>query len=158
MSSLTQLIDEYLAGVPMLRRAVGGLNHDQLLAHPIPGKWSVQEVVCHLADFEPILADRMKRVIAEDRPTLIGADEDRFAANLAYSQRNVEEELVLIDQTRRQVATILRTLPAEALQRVGEHNERGTLTLEQLLRTAINHIPHHVQFLVEKRQALGMTT
>lgn len=156
MSSLAQLIDDYLAGVSTLRKAVAGMTREQLLAHPVPGKWSTQEVVCHLADFDPILADRMKRVVAEERPTLVGADENRFAAALAYQNRDVEEDLAIIEHTRRQMARILRTLPAEALQRIGEHNERGPLTLEQLLKTAINHIPHHVRFVREKRQALGL--
>jgi hypothetical protein len=59
-----ELIEQYLAGPGLLRRAVAGMTRDQLPARPIPGKWSTQEVVCHLADYEPIYADRMKRVIA----------------------------------------------------------------------------------------------
>jgi len=53
------LIEQYLAGAGLLRRAVAGMTREQLLARPIPGKWSTQEVVCHLADYEPIYADRM---------------------------------------------------------------------------------------------------
>jgi uncharacterized damage-inducible protein DinB len=156
MSALQPLIDAYLAGPRTLRQAVAGLSREQLLARPVPGKWSTLEVVCHLADFDPILADRMKRVIAEDSPQLLGADEKRFATALAYHQRDLEEELAILEHTRSQLARILRTLPAEALQRVGVHNERGPLTLERLLTTATNHIPHHVQFIAEKRQALGL--
>ena len=153
---LAALIDAYLAGPPALRAAVRGMGREQLVARPVAGKWSTLEVVCHLADFDPILADRMKRIIAEDRPTLLGADEKRFAAALAYHQRDLEEELVLIETTRAQLARILRTLPEEALQRVGVHNERGELSLERLLSTATNHLPHHVRFIAEKRQALGL--
>jgi hypothetical protein len=156
MPNLSEMIDGYLAGAQALRKAVAGMTREQLQARPVPGKWSTQEVVCHLADFDPILADRMKRVIAEDRPQLLGADEQRFAAALAYHERDVEEELTLIERTRSQMARILRTLPAEALGRVGVHNERGPLTLERLLMTATNHIPHHVRFINEKRQALGL--
>jgi len=58
------LIEEYLAGPGLLRGAVAGMTTKQLLARPILGKWSTQEVICHLADYEPIYADRMKRVIA----------------------------------------------------------------------------------------------
>jgi hypothetical protein len=150
------LIDTYLAGIETLRRAVAGLTQEQLLARPVPGKWSTQEVVCHLADFDPILADRMKRVIAEEKPALIGADENRFAAALAYDQRDVQEELTIIEQTRRQMARILRPLPEAALNRIGVHSERGPLTLERLLNSAVNHIPHHVKFIDDKRQALGL--
>ena len=156
MPSLDQMVADYLAGPPLLRQAVAGMTRDQLTARPVPGKWSTLEVVCHLADFDPILADRMKRVIAEDKPTLLGADENRVAAALAYHERDIEEELTLIEQTRRQLARILRTLAPEALQRVGNHNERGPLSLEKLLTTATNHIHHHVKFIREKRQALGL--
>jgi uncharacterized damage-inducible protein DinB len=150
------MIADYLEGPRKLREAVRGLSGEQLQARPVAGKWSTLEVVCHLADFEPILADRMKRVIAEERPQLIGADEGRFAAALAYPERNIEEELTLIEHTRSQMARILRTLPAEALARVGVHSERGPLTLEQLLASATRHIPHHVGFIHAKRQALGL--
>jgi hypothetical protein len=156
MPTLAELIDNYLAGPRVLRQAVAGLTREQLLARPVPGKWSALEVVCHLADFDPIIADRMKRVIAEERPQLIGADENRFAAALAYHERDLEEELVLIERTRAQMARILRTLKPEALRRVGVHNERGPRTLEDLLKGATDHIPHHVKFLADKRRALGL--
>src|SRR5947199_536122 len=106
MASQTELIDSYLAGPRELRRAVAGLTREEVLARPVPGNWSTLEVVCHLADFDPILADRMKRIIAEDRPALIGADEQRFATSLAYHQRDVEEELAIITYTRSQMSRI----------------------------------------------------
>ena len=140
-----------------MRAAVAGLTRVTTfgLAWPVAGKdESTLEVVCHLADFEPIMADRMKRVIAEDNPTLLGADENRFLAALVYHDRDLEEELTIIDQTRGQMARILRKLPESALQRTGTHNERGQLTLERLLALAINHIPHHVAFIRQKREAL----
>jgi uncharacterized damage-inducible protein DinB len=156
MPSFTQLVESYLAGSQSLRQSVKGMSREQILARPVPGKWSTLEVVCHLADFDPIIADRMKRVIAEEKPALVGADENRFAAALHYHDRDLEEELTIIDRTRSQMARILRKLPADALQRIGNHNERGPLTLEQLLTSATNHIPHHVKFIVDKRKALGL--
>src|SRR5262249_10821070 len=132
MATLAQLIDNYLTGVAALRGAVAGLSRDQLRARPVPGKWSTLEVVCHIADFEPVYADRMKRVIAEERPTLLGADEKRFAAALAYHERDLDEELDIVERTRKQMARILRTLPAAALERIGVHNEAGPLSLAEL--------------------------
>ncbi len=157
MASLSQMIESYLAGPAALRKAVAGMSREQLQARPVAGKWSSLEVVCHIADFDPILADRMKRVIAEDRPQLVGAGENHFVAALAYHHRDVEEELTIIEKTRSQLARVLRTLPAEALNRVGVHNERGPMTLERLLTTTTNHIPHHIKFIQEKRQALCLS-
>jgi hypothetical protein len=156
MSRLPQLVDDYLAGPAALRKAVAGMTREHLTARPVAGKWSTLEVVCHLADFDPILADRMKRVIALEQPPLAGADENLFARALAYQDRDLEEELTIIERTRSQLAKILRKLPDTALQRTGIHSERGPRTLEQLLTGATNHIPHHVQFIAEKRKALGL--
>src|SRR5262249_28325663 len=125
-------------------KSVAGLTPEQLKARPIPGQWSTLECVCHLADFDPILADRMKRIIATEKPLLLGADEKDFAQALNYHERDVNEELAIIENTRKQMARILGKLPAEALQRQGVHNERGLVTLEQMLAITTKHIPHHV--------------
>jgi uncharacterized damage-inducible protein DinB len=151
-----ELIAKYVDGPQQLRKAVQGMSPEQLRAKPVPGKWSTLEVICHLVDFDPIIADRMKRVIAEDQPTLIGADEKKFAERLSYHARDHQEELTILETTRRQMARILRTLKPDDFARTGMHNERGQLTLEQLLTSAINHIPHHVKFVEEKRRALGL--
>ena len=156
MATLQPLIEQYLDGPKQLRQAVAGMSREQLLARPILGKWNTLEVVAHLADFDPIIADRMKRVIAGDNPTLLGADEKRFAKALAYSNRDLQEELTIIEATRSQLARILRALPDTALERTGMHNERGPLTLEKLLTAATNHITHHLKFIAEKRKALGL--
>src|SRR5207237_79803 len=130
------------------------MRREHLLARPVDGKWSALEVVCHLADFDPILADRMKRIITHEKPLLFGADEKLFAKSLAYEERDVEDELKLIELTRKQMAKILSKLPAEAFQRAGVHSERGLVTLEQMLQVTTRHIPHHVKFIEEKRAAL----
>lgn len=152
----TRLIDEYAAGPAQLQAAVADMTGEQLRSAPVPGKWSTQQVVCHISDFEPVYADRMKRVIAEDQPPLRGGDPDLFAARLAYDARCVEEELRLIDSVRRHTARILRTLPAEAFARTGVHSTDGLLTLGTLLQRITNHVPHHIRFIAEKRAALGL--
>jgi uncharacterized damage-inducible protein DinB len=156
MSTMQTLIDQYLAGPKQLRQAVAGMSREQLTARPVAGKWSTLECVAHITDFEPIAADRMKRIIAEDNPSLIGADETQFAAALCYADRDLQEELAIVEATRSQLARILRKQPDTALARAGMHNERGRLTLEVLLTYTINHIPHHVKFIQDKRQALGL--
>ncbi|GBD36185.1 Putative metal-dependent hydrolase YfiT [bacterium HR36] len=154
--NIEERIQQYLEGPALLRRAVAGMTREQLLARPVPGRWSTLEVVCHLADFEPIFADRIKRAIAEERPIIFGANQDLFVQRLAYHERDLEEELGIIELTRKQLARILRTLQPEDFQRVAVHNQAGPRTVEQLLQTAINHIPHHVRFIDEKRRALGL--
>jgi uncharacterized damage-inducible protein DinB len=148
------MLDQYLDGPSILRHTIAGMTIDQLRARPGPGKWSTLEVVCHIADYEPIYADRMKRVIALNEPELLKGDPGLFAARLAYEHRDVEEELALIELTRTQMARILRALKAEDFQRRGVHSRDGALTLETLLERVTAHIPHHVCFIEEKKRAL----
>jgi hypothetical protein len=156
MATMTELLDAYLAGPKLLRQAVAGMSREQLLARPVAGKMSTLEVVCHVVDFDPVYADRMKRALALDRPPLLGADETLFLKSLAYHDRDAEEELAILELTRSQMARILRAQPAGALQRVGVHNERGEMTVEKMLTTITGHVPHHVKFIEEKRKALGL--
>ena len=150
-----QLIDDYLAGPQKLRATVAGMTAEQLDARPIPGKWSTKHVICHLADFEPVYVDRMKRVIAENEPTLFGGDPDLFAARLAYDHRDVAVELDFIALARKHMGAILRALKPEVFQRRGIHSEAGPITLETLLTNITSHIPHHIKFIEEKRAALA---
>jgi hypothetical protein len=148
-------IDDYVSGPALLRSAVAGMTQEQLLARPIPGKWSTLEVICHLADFEIVFADRIKRIIAEDEPPLVSGDQNRFAARLAYHQRNAKEELLLIALIRQQVAHILRTLKPEDFQRRGIHSEYGPILLDAMIERITGHIPHHIRFIEEKRRVMN---
>lgn len=148
------LINEYAAGPQKLRDAIAGMTPEQIDAAPVPGKWSTRQVICHLADFESVYADRMKHVIAEDQPTFPGGFDRQFAEYLAYGKRDIVEELTMIEVTRSQMVRILRSLPSEGFERTGIHSVRGPMTLRTLLEAITNHIPHHVRFIEEKKQAM----
>ena len=157
MPTPAEYAEQLLAGAAELRKAVAGMTREQLMARPVAGRWSTHEVVCHIADFDPVLVDRMKRIIAlGDTPLFFAADENLYLKSLAYPERDVENELALIEATRRQMAAIIRGLKPEQLQLTGCHNKNGIVTLEKLVQTTINHIPHHLKFVAEKRKALGM--
>ena len=153
---LTDLLEQYLAGPVSLRNAVKGMTRDQLAARPVAGKWSTLEVIAHLADFEPIFAERMMRTLSHERPLLMTADEVLFAKTLNYQDRDVEEELAIIELTRKKLTRILRGVKADAANRVGVHAFKGLVSIEAQLTSAVNHIPHHVPFIEEKRKALGV--
>ena len=157
MPTPSELAEQFVAGAAALRQAVAGMTREQLVARPVPGRWSTLEVVAHIADFDPVLIDRMKRIIAlGDVPLLLAADENQYLKVLHYHDRDVEEELALIEAGRKQMARIIRTLTPEQLQQAGCHNKRGLVTLEKVIQMAINHIPHHLTFVAEKRKALGI--
>ena len=153
-ASLQELIAKYDHGPTQLREAVSGLSSIRLRIPAPPGAWSVLQIVCHIADFERVYADRMKRVVAEDRPTLFGGDPDVFAAKLAYAQRNLEEELDVITSVRREVSRFLKTLAPADFERTGQHSADGPLSLMRLLERIAGHIPHHVDFIERKKKTL----
>jgi uncharacterized damage-inducible protein DinB len=150
----SEVIAVYASGPATLRAAVRDLTPEQLRVRPIAGQWSMLEVVCHLADSEALFAERMKRVLAEDRPPLLYSDPAGQVATLAYHGRDLDEELNLIELLRAQMTRILRAQPAAAWQRVGVHNLEGDKTLEQLVSKAVWHLEHHLGFIATKRQAL----
>jgi GNAT superfamily N-acetyltransferase/uncharacterized damage-inducible protein DinB len=150
-----QLIEDYEAGPNVLRAAVAGMAPGELLARPVPGRWTTLEVVCHVSDSEQFFADRMKRTLAMNRPLLISADGWLYPEAVRYHDRDSDEELALVALTRRQMARILRLVPGEAWSRTAIHTETGTVSLRQLLLHAIRHLKHHVAFIKEKRQALA---
>jgi hypothetical protein len=101
--------------------------------------------------------ERFKRVVALDEPPLLlAADEERFVKALRYHDRDVTEELDLIEATRRHAARFIRGLRPEDLARTGVHSLKGLQTLEQIVRTVTGHIAHHLPFVIEKRKALGL--
>ncbi len=156
MSTLSTLAEGLVAGPGKVRQVIRGLTAEQVRARPVPGKWSMLEVVCHLADSDQAWAHRIKRVIAEEKPLLIGYDETQFATSLGYHDREILDELEFSDKTRRQLAHIVRGLKPDSLAREGIHSQYGRMNLQQMLQIEIDHVDHHLTFLIEKRKALGL--
>ena len=152
---MNSLIEQYSQGGQKLAKAVAGLTAEEMRAVPIPGKWSTHTVVIHLCDAEMAFADRIRRIIASDNPQLLAWDENQFSANLHYDDQSVEEALILIEATRRQLTRVLKALPEAAFARTGQHSERGPQTLETVVGFAISHLDHHLKFIAEKRAKLG---
>ena len=152
----TTLLDTYLSGPGILRAAVTGISREQLISRPVAGRWSVLEVVCHLGDTDANIAQRIKRALSEERPVFDRVKPELMLASLAYHERDLEEELGVFDLTRRQLGRILRASPPEAWERTGIVGDRGDRTVSQMINGAVEHLTHHLRFVVEKRRALGI--
>ena len=154
-----ELIEHYANGGDKLSLAIRGLTREDLLCPPDPdwnaGKWTIQQVVLHLCDSDLVYAERMKRVIAEENPTLQGYDENKWVAGLHYAEQGAEDAVTLLATVRRQMARILRKLPESAFARSGNHTEYGKRTLAQLVEGAVKHLDHHIAFIHRKRAAMG---
>jgi hypothetical protein len=149
------LIETYAAGGQELRQSVEGLTSENLLARPGPGNWSIQELVIHLADSDEIAIDRMKRIVTEDNPPLLYADETAYVERLFHDQQSLEDALTLFEVGRRQWSRVLRLLPEDAFSRKGTHNRKGIVTLGGMVEGYIKHLDHHLEFLKAKRERLG---
>ncbi len=150
------LLDAYLGGPDRLRRAVTGLSREQMISRPITGRWSALEVVSHLVNTDANIAHRIKRVLSEERPVFDRVKPELMLAALAYHDRDVEDELGIFDLTRRQIGRILRASPPQAWERTGVVGDRGDRTVGQMINGAVEHLAHHLGFVIEKRRALGI--
>ena len=77
-------------------------------------------------------------------------------AALAYHDSDIQEELGVFDLTRRQIGRILRASPPEAWERPGIVGDRGIRTVNQMINGAVEHLAHHLRFVIEKRRALSI--
>src|SRR5262249_43834237 len=111
------VIEQYEAGGPKLRRAGAGLAQQEVTARPGPGKWSSLELVTHRVDSNYIATDRMKRMLIEDTPPLLYADETAYNDKLFPHEQSLEYALTLFELGRRQFARVLRNLPPKAFER-----------------------------------------
>src|ERR1051326_4839170 len=109
------LIDQYESGGEKLALAIRGLTPEDLLTVSASdagaGKWSIQQVVLHIADSDQVMPDRMKQIIAEDNPTLISFDETKWSKDLHYHDQSIQDAITIADLTRKQMARIVRKLP-----------------------------------------------
>jgi len=154
--SVAELLEGYRKGPEQLEAAVAGFSREQFLARPIADKWTTLEVLCHVADCEQFIAERIKRILSFTRPLLLGVDENAYAAALRYDRRDAAEELALVWVTRSQILRILQDQPAEAWERFGIHTESGQMPLKLAVFHAHFHLHHHLKFVLEKRSALGL--
>lgn len=148
-------IEKYAAGAPRLGEAIVGLTRQDFLATPVPGTWSIQQIVLHVTESDLIASDRMKRIIAEENPLLIAYDETAFAQKLGYEHLDPFRAAKIFELNRLQTAETLRHVAPGAWSRSGIHNQRGKVTLEELVATYVGHLDHHLKFLFEKRRLLG---
>jgi len=130
------LIEQYTAGAGEVEKTIAGLSREDFLAEPVPGTWSIQQIVIHLMDSDLIASDRMKRVIAEENPAIIGYDETLFARKLFYEELDPFLAAEVFRKNRELTAVILRNLPEEAFRRVGLGECSGVSLLFFLLKQA----------------------
>lgn len=145
------LIARYRDGHRVVTEALAGATDDELDRIPEPGEWSARQVVHHLADSETTSYIRLRRLLAEDEPTIPGYDENLFARTLHYD-RPVEASLDVLRAVRAATAELLDVLTDDEWGRTGTHTESGAYSVTVWLETYAAHAHDHAEQI---RRALG---
>jgi DinB superfamily len=147
------LIDQYEDGFRAVSAALEAISDAELEAREAPGEWSPREIVHHLADSEMTSAIRLRLLIAQDAPTLLGYDQEAFVRHL-YSDRPIAPSLAAFEAARAATAPILRRLSEEQWRRAGTHSESGRYTVEDWLRIYGSHAHDHADQIRRARAAV----
>ena len=140
--------------VPALAAATCDLSRDELRRPEREGKWSIIQVVQHLADTELVIGYRVRVVLSQDAPTLPGFDQDAWAAALRYEHASLTSAMQQLRVLRESNLWLLQPLTAEQLERHGMHAERGKETLDRIIRLTAGHDLVHRRQLERIKSAI----
>jgi hypothetical protein len=148
------LIDQYAEGYAAVEAALEGISAAEWEARESPDEWCPREIIHHLADSEMTSAIRLRLLIAQEAPTIIGYDQEAFVRNL-YSERPVEPSLAAFQAARASTVPILRRLTEEQWQRTGTHSESGAYGVEEWLRIYGAHAHDHADQIRRARATVS---
>jgi hypothetical protein len=138
-------IQRYASGPARLKAALAGVPAAAMQWRPAPKAWSAHEVVCHCADSETNSYARIRFLVAENAPTIVGYDQERWAVVFDYHRLPVETSLAVVEAVRAATTALLRTLPDDAWSREGRHTESGRYSAEDWLRIYADHLEGHAR-------------
>lgn len=133
-----------------------GGAHDRLIAaleryprrmwqyRPALDRWTIHEIVVHIADSEANSYVRCRRFLAEPGSQVLGYDENAWARELRYHEQDAESALELFKWLRRQSHTLIQNLPETAWSATVHHSENGLMTMDEWLTIYERHIPDHI--------------
>ena len=142
MSEIAELLERFRRGPEILAAALTGAAGSEVDFAP-EGKWSVRQIMAHLADAEVVGAMRFRQVIAETEPKLQAYDQEAWAKNLDYLRRKPSQTLETFRRIRSENYELLKDVPEEAFTRKAMHSERGPISLLELVRLYADHAEKH---------------
>jgi uncharacterized damage-inducible protein DinB len=148
-------LDVVRATPAALERAVAGLDREKLHRPERAGKWSIGQVMAHLADTDLVWGYRMRRVLAEERPNLTGYDQDLWADRLGWAEAEVPESLAILKAIRAGNLRLLDRATEADLARIGVHNERGDESVARMLQLYAAHDLVHLNQIERIKKAVG---
>lgn len=139
------LIRRYAEGPALLRKALEIIPQETLKWRPVPGRWSVHEVILHCADSETNAHMRIRYLLAEADPLIVGYDQDNWARILDYHALPLEPALTTIEAVRANTVPLLRSLPESAWKKSGRHTEHPIYGVEKWMELYAEHLEVHAR-------------
>jgi hypothetical protein len=127
-----------------LTRLIEGVPEQVLIQERAPGKWSIREILAHLADAEMVSTWRYRQMIEQSGATLTSFDQDEWARLGAYSETEPKESLEIFRILRKRNLQMFAQLTPEEWQCFGMHSERGKMTVQDLMRQMAGHDLNHI--------------
>lgn len=137
--------------VARLREVVQAAG-DRLRLRPEPREWSVVECVGHLVDSELVASARMRWILAEDEPDIVGYDQDRWVDGLRHRDDDPQDLIALFEALREANLRLWAATPQADRERFGRHRERGPESYGLMVRLAAGHDRFHI---AQAERALG---
>jgi hypothetical protein len=128
-----------------LARLIEGVSTDKLRTRPAPGKWSVGEILAHLADAEIVGGFRMRLILGSPGTPVAAYDQDNWVASGHYARRDPRKSLEQFRVLREANLALLESLDPEQWSHYGMHSERGKETIEHIARMFVGHDINHLQ-------------
>jgi hypothetical protein len=153
MPDIPALLERFRRGPEVFAMVLTGVFGEEEDFTPAPGKWSVRQIIAHVADVELVLAMRFRLVIAQDNPPLTAMDQEAWARNLDYARRKPKQSLETFRRLRAENHELLKGVPEEAYARQGVHSERGPTTLHELVEFYSAHAENHARQIHDVREA-----
>lgn len=143
---LKRIIDAAEKDPKKIAAAVSGLPDSTLRLKPAPDKWSILEMLAHLADMEILYAYRMRQIVADKNPTIAPIDQDAWAKNLGYMEEKVPELVAQFGLMRHHNLNLLRRVKEDDLEKGAFHPELNRkVTLAEMVGMLARHGPNHLE-------------
>lgn len=139
-----EMIADYGAAGDRLADALMQFPREMWTFKPGPERWSIHEILVHIADSEVNSYVRCRRFIAEPGSAVMAYDENRWASELNYGRQNAEDAVKLFRLLRRMSHRLIRDLPEVVWANTIEHPENGTMSMDDWLKVYAEHIPAHI--------------
>ena len=138
-----------------LARLTRGLTRAELHRRPAPGKWSIAEIVAHLADSELVIGHRFRIVFAATGAPMANYDQDFWAARGIYARQRVRDSLAEFTLLRRKNLRLLGLMPRGLWRNYGRHELRGRESIRRIVQLYAGHDLNHLQQVAAIRRGRG---